>query len=295
MVLGYRLQEAHGQQHHVGIAEPEVDQHDHHAGHEWIGVPVGADAEQRLEQHVDLAEILVEQALEDQDRDEGRHRVGQDQHQAVERLAAQMRPLQDHRQQHAQREGERHRERREHQRPDEDRQHRRADALGREDALEIGPADIYAPAWRYFLAGVVDVKAGRLVGLEHFAVGDRDEAAVGFEAPGGRHRGEGAQARLLQRHAVGQRHRYQCERVAQRHHVAHRHRFGRTVDGIGRHCHRRAVERHGIGEEAALAFGQEDAIGGAVARQRERPLGSLVHGARLHDDALRALEGQKVQ
>ena len=61
VVLGHRLQEAHGEQHHVGIAEPDVDDDDHDAAEERIGVPVRPEAEERLEHHVDLAEVLVEQ------------------------------------------------------------------------------------------------------------------------------------------------------------------------------------------------------------------------------------------
>ena len=49
LVRRHRLQEAHGEQHHVGIAEPDVDDDEHRPGEERVGVPVRLDAEQRLD------------------------------------------------------------------------------------------------------------------------------------------------------------------------------------------------------------------------------------------------------
>jgi hypothetical protein len=149
------------------IAEPHVDEDDHHLRQQRIGIPVRGDTEQSLENEVQLTEVLVEDAFEDEDRDEGRHRVGQDQQQPVERLEAQVRPLEDGRKGQPDGKAEDDRQHRERHRPNEDREHRRPDALGREDALEILEPDVDPPARRNRLPLLVDVEAARVVRREH--------------------------------------------------------------------------------------------------------------------------------
>ena len=129
----------------------------------WIGVPVRGDAEQGFEHEIDLAVVLIEQPLEDQDRDEGGHRIGQDQQQPVERFEAQMRPLQDRRQQQAQRKGEADREQGEADGPHEDRGHRLTDALGVEHLVEVGRADPDGPARRHGFARLIAIETDRLI------------------------------------------------------------------------------------------------------------------------------------
>jgi hypothetical protein len=97
------LQHARGQDHHVRIAQPGVDDEDHRLGEQRLGKPRRPHAEHGVQDGVDLAEVLVEQALEHQDADEARHRVGQEEQGAVGGAKAQAFPVQQHGEAHAHR------------------------------------------------------------------------------------------------------------------------------------------------------------------------------------------------
>ena len=200
-------------------------------------------------------------AAEDEDRDEGRHRVGQDQQQPVDRFAAQVRPLEDRGEQHAEREGEGDRERR------EDQVQMKIASIGSRMPSEVKmrwklcqptltrqPGGTVSP-------GLVDVEAARWSGVRMRAIDGRDQPAVGFEDALGLDRGEGAQAGLPDVAPSGSvdgdertAHRGAARRRAWRASRARRSPGLRGRDGG-------AVEGDGIGEQAAVAFGQEDAVG----------------------------------
>ncbi|WPR54274.1 GAF domain-containing protein, partial [Streptomyces sp. S399] len=87
------------------------------------------DAEQRVQDGIDLAEVLIEQALEHQDGDEARHGIGQEEQGAVGGAKAHAFPIQQHGKEHADGRRTQHRQRRERHRPAED---------GQEGPAELG-------------------------------------------------------------------------------------------------------------------------------------------------------------
>jgi hypothetical protein len=130
-------------------------------GQQRVAEPGRADAEQAVQDEVDLAQVLVEQALEDQDADEARHRVGQEEHQAVGALEGQRFPVQQHRQQQAQGRGQQHRQRREDHGPDEDADEGLAKAPFAEDLRVVRQAHVDAVAGLQAVAFGAGVEAGR--------------------------------------------------------------------------------------------------------------------------------------
>jgi hypothetical protein len=94
-------------------------------------------------------------------RDEARHRVGQEQHQPVGALEGQRFPVQQHRQQHAQRRwSEQHRQSREDHGPDEDADEGLAKAAFAEDRARSAPG----PRRRGSRAAAVAIGAGEEAG-----------------------------------------------------------------------------------------------------------------------------------
>lgn len=169
------FEQAHAEDHHVGIAKPGVDDEDHHLGQEGVGIPVRLDAKRRFQEQVDLTEVLVEQALEHQDGDERRDGIGQDQHDPVEAAPLEGLPLHQTGQHHADGQGEAHRTGGEDHGPDEDLQERCLDTRIGDDAGEVLPAHAHHETWRHALADklalLVDVliEAGVAVGQHQLA------------------------------------------------------------------------------------------------------------------------------
>jgi hypothetical protein len=175
-LVGHGLEHAGGDDHHVGIAQPGVDDQDHGAGEGGIGEPLGGDAEEGGQDEVDFAVAFVEEALEDEDGDEGGDGVGQDEQRAVEGASAQGLPLEQAGQHDADGEGDGDGQEGEGHVPAEDLQEGRADGGVAEDEAEVLPADPDAPAGADGFAGLhVDVVAARRVGHEGLAGDGVDE------------------------------------------------------------------------------------------------------------------------
>ena len=92
------------------------------------------------------AEVVVEEARPDEDREVGGDRVRDHEQRALQLLQPQVGLVQRDREEEAEREGEEDREARVHERPDEDADERVADERVGEDRLEVLQADVRAPA-----------------------------------------------------------------------------------------------------------------------------------------------------
>ena len=132
-----------------------------------------------MENQVDLPEVRIEEALENQDGDEAWNGIGQEEHEAIDAAEAKGLPVQEHRQHHAQTHGEQHRQEGEGDGPDEDLQEGFSNGCVGEDAEVVLPADVHLEARIHWVPCGCLIEACFHVWAQQAAVLMVDEAAIG--------------------------------------------------------------------------------------------------------------------
>lgn len=210
-----RLQHAQAQNEHVGVTEPGVHKQNHRAGGVGVGIPVRSNAEQAFQNEVDLPEVLVEQGLENHDRNKAGQGIGQNQQQLVQRPAADRFPLHQRGQRDADNKSGDHGEGGEQHRPGEDLHEGVEHAFVGEDAFDVVEAHVHGEPGVQALAVFVFKITGFEVGANDAAVLLVHQVAVVvqfIQRVGG---GELSEAGFHQLGAIGQYQHHSVEFAAQ--------------------------------------------------------------------------------